>query len=230
MVCLGNLLLLFLFTFFQVIVIAIITPRSLIFRDLGALIDKSNEDSARSWELREQISIDTTDSSSINISISTKGRDLIIVEPSFNNSKYNAWLSNKCWAFFNDLIKKPVESEFCNDLLKLNQFKNVDIGTFIWKELWDMVSYYVYLSRININFIFNQSPLVIVFENLSLEILSLLLVNNFNNIVSIRRSDKQVNIKNSIECNFQLSLLWRILLNNYKNDDSDMTKYERRLT
>ena len=93
-----------------------------------------------------------------------------------------------------------------------------------------MVSYYVYLSRININFIFNQSPLVIVFENLSLEILPLLLVNNFNNIVSIRRSDKQVNIKNSIECNFQLSLLWRILLNNYKNDDSDMTKYERRLT
>lgn len=135
---------------------------------VGALTLKPYPFMARSWELKSVNSIDFTDGFGANIQILLKNNKIIKVLPNYNpNESANTWISDKTRFAFSGMFSVSNE---------IPKNKKSDL---FWNSLFrDIVHTIYFYDHINRHF-FSVNPLIIIFDNnISIEVLSLLLLLN----------------------------------------------------
>ena len=170
---------------------------------VGALTLKPYAFVSRNWELKSVNSIDISDGFAINIQVLVKNNKIVKILPGYDkNSTSENWITDKTRFLFDGMftrnrkLTKTVSSGL-NNLLKLNSWDQ------IFKKLVNTIYFYDHLNRhfLEIN------PVIFVFdENVSVEILNILmLLNKKLAFLKIRRL-KQLVTFNDFESFIQLNL------------------------
>ena len=162
---------------------------------MGALTLKSFPFELRGWDIEKFESIDPTDGFGSSTRVYISKQQIVQIEPDFNANTANAWLSDKGRQFFDSIFgsfnlkesDKNLEKHSWNGILK-SLFKTL--------YLFDNCN-----NKQQKKYFFN-----IVFENISIEILSLLIILSQNySFIKIKRSEK-IQLNNDLESNFQCNL------------------------
>ena len=165
---------------------------------MGALTLKSFPFVLRSWNVKSYDSIDPTDAFGQNTKVYVNKNQIVKIEPQFSDKTLNVWLTDKGRQFFDAIFDKSVNANA--------QLANVSIKTTKqWEDLFQTIkkTFYVY-NICNLKFA-NRSFFLIVFENLSIEVLNFLsLICQINSFIKVRRIEK-ISIDSSLEQNFQIN-------------------------
>ena len=157
---------------------------------MGALTLKTFPFELRGWDIEKFESIDPTDGFGSSTRVYIKNNQIIQIEPDYNSYSFNSWLTDKGRQFFDGI--------FMND-----QKKSVDIS---WLKIFKSLQQNIYLyDHCNL-----QSKIVyyfiIIFENVSLEVLSILNIISQNySFIKVKRAQK-MKLKNDLETSFQINL------------------------
>ena len=142
-------------------------------------------------DIKSYESVNPTDSFSQNIRVYIENNQIIKIEPEFTNYSLNNWLSDKGRQFF-DSILDPIK------------FKNIKKTSEKWEGLFNVI--YKNLYSFNICNLKNSNRhfFIIIFENLSIEVLNILfIIYQSYTFIKIRRAENY-KINNDLESNFQL--------------------------
>ena len=165
---------------------------------MGALTLKSFPFELRGWDIEKLESIDPTDGFGSNTRVYVSKNQVIQIEPDFNINSSGTWLTDKGRQFFDGIfgIWNPENEKNVNNLELTN--KN-------WFEIIKKVSQTLYMFEHCRTQQSHNNFLTIVFENLSIEMLSLLMIiSQKQPFVKVRRVEN-LKSNNDLEANFQLN-------------------------
>ena len=162
---------------------------------MGALTLKNFPFELRSWDIEKFESIDPTDGFGSGTRVYINKQQIVQIEPDYNENTTNAWLSDKGRQFFDSLFGSLKNSKQHKKLKK-------DSWDGVLKSLFKTLYFFDHCNnKQQHNYFFT-----IVFENISIEMLSLLIIISQNySFVKIIRSEK-IKLNNDLESNFQLNL------------------------
>jgi NADH dehydrogenase/NADH:ubiquinone oxidoreductase subunit G len=164
---------------------------------MGALTLKSFPFELRGWEIEKFESIDPTDGFGSNTRVYISKDQIVLIEPDYNIHTFNTWLTDKGRQFF-DGIFGTWKTQDQKNLLKLEKES--------WTNVLKMITQMLYMFDHCNNQKSKKYFFTIVFENLSVEVLSLLIIIAHNySFIKLRRIE-QVKINNDLETNFQLNI------------------------
>ena len=159
---------------------------------MGALTLKSFPFELRGWDIEKFESIDPTDGFGSDTRLYIKNHQIIQIEPDYNSYSFNSWLTDKGRQFFDGIFSNSYD-------------KNNNIDNLSWLKTLDYIQQNIYFfdhcntQSKKINYF------VIVFENLSLEVISLLNVISQNySFIKIKRAQNH-KLVNDFEASFQLN-------------------------
>lgn len=165
---------------------------------MGALTLKSFPFELRGWDIEKLESIDPTDGFGSDTRVYVSKNQIVQIEPDFNINSSGTWLTDKGRQFFDGIFGTwNPESEKKSNTLDLsnkdwsNVVKNIAQTTYMFEHCKAKSS--------------TRHFLTIAFENLSVELLSLLTIISHNQpFIKLRRVE---NIKNNndLEADFQLN-------------------------
>jgi len=164
---------------------------------MGALTLKSFPFELRGWDIEKFESIDPTDGFGSSTRVYVSKDQIVQIEPDYNSHTFNTWLTDKGRQFF-DGIFGTWSKEKQNNVMGLekgswiNIFKNIVKTLYIFDHCNNQKS--------------KKHFFTIVFENLSVEVLSLLTIISHNySFIRLRRAES-FKANNDLESNFQLNV------------------------
>lgn len=159
---------------------------------------KSSSFVSREWEVATYESIDPTDSFGQDIRVYVENNQITKIEPEFYS--LNSWLTDKGRQFF-DSIFEP-KSNILD--FKPKKMKTIQLPSKKLNSLFKIIKKTLYAINIcNLQY-FKKYCFIILFEQLSLEILNLLFViSKMYNFIKLKRAEN-FKINNDLESNFQL--------------------------
>jgi len=158
---------------------------------MGALTLKSFPFELRGWDIEKFESIDPTDGFGSNTRVYINKDQVIQIEPNYKVYTYNTWLTDKGRQFF--------DSIFGNATLNAQKPKKS------WANILKSLVHTLYIfdhcnKQQSKNYFFT-----IVFENLSIEVLNILLFMSQNySFIHLKRAEN-IKLKNDLETNYQLN-------------------------
>jgi len=164
---------------------------------MGALTLKSFPFELRGWDIEKFESIDPTDGFGANTRVYISKDQVIQIEPDYDVNTFNTWLTDRGRQFFDGIFRNQLSSK---EQESLSLTKNS------WLNILKTIIQTLYVFDHCNNQASKKNFFTIVFENLSLETLSLLLVISQNySFLNLRRVEN-LKINNDLESNFQLNL------------------------
>jgi NADH dehydrogenase/NADH:ubiquinone oxidoreductase subunit G len=161
---------------------------------MGALTLKSFPFELRGWDIEKFESIDPTDGFGSSTRVYVSKDQIVQIEPDYNSHTFNTWLTDKGRQFF-DGIFGTWSSE--------KQKKIIGKGS--WANIFKSLIQTLYIFDHCNNQKRNTKFFTIVFENLSIEVLSLLLIISRNySFVRLRRAENYKS-SNDLESDLQLN-------------------------
>ena len=158
---------------------------------MGALTLKSFPFELRGWDIEKLESIDPTDGFGSITRVYINNNKIIQIEPDFNTNSSNTWLTDKGRQFFDGIFNNWTKDKQLNSYSWVNTFKSITKLFYIFEHCQNQQT--------------NNNFFTIVFENLSLELLSLLnIIAKNKSYIKIRRVEP-INNDNDLEANFQLN-------------------------
>ena len=159
---------------------------------MGALTLKSFPFELRGWDIEKFESIDPTDGFGSNTRVYLSKDQIIQIEPDYNVHTFNTWLTDKGRQFFDGIFGNT----------SLNDQKPKESWTSIIKTLIQTLYIFDHCNKQQSkNYFFT-----IVFENLSIEVLSILLFMSQNySFINLKRAEN-IKLNNDLESNYQLNL------------------------
>jgi hypothetical protein len=158
---------------------------------MGALTLKSFPFELRGWDIEKFESIDPTDGFGSDTRVYLKNNKIIQIEPDYNMYSFNSWLTNKGRQFFDGIFNDPNTADTNINQSWYKTLQSIQKNIYLFEHC-NLQSKNVYYT-------------VIVFENLSLEVTSLLTMISHNySFVKIRRAQNN-KLTNDIESYFQLN-------------------------
>ena len=170
----------------------------MIFSIMGALTLKSFPFILRSWNVKSYDSIDPTDAFGQNTRVYVNKNQIVKIEPQFNDKSLNVWLTDKGRQFFDAIFDKSIH--------EIAQLENVSVKTTKqWESLFYTIRKTFYVFNIcNLKYA-SRFFFLIVFENVSLEVLNFLsLICQMNSFIKVRRVEK-ISMDTDLEQNFQIN-------------------------
>ena len=162
---------------------------------MGALTLKSLPFYLRNWDTEKAESLDPTDGFGSNTRVYMSNNQIIQIEPEYNIYTFNTWLTDKGRQFF-DGIFKDESSKTDQNILPSNSWLTIT------KSLTQVLYINDHCNKQNVK----NKFFTIVFENISLEVLSLLIIIAQNySFINLKRAEN-FTLNNDLESNFQLSL------------------------
>jgi NADH dehydrogenase/NADH:ubiquinone oxidoreductase subunit G len=160
---------------------------------VGALTLKSFPFELRGWDIEKFESLDPTDSFGSSTRVYVSKDQIVQIEPNYNTYTFNTWLTDKGRQFFDGIFETWSENE---------------------KASWMIESWSKFLNKvIKILYIFDHCNkqnsrnhfFTIVFDNLGIEVLSMLIfISESYSFIALRRAE-QLKINADIESSFQLN-------------------------
>ena len=151
---------------------------------MGALTLKQFSNSIREWELLEGEGIDPTDSFGVDLRLSIRENQIFLAEP-FNPN--TPWITDRGRIFFDGMFDNNIPNK-------------TD-----WNNFFEYLSEFLFfLNHLSLKKK-KSSFLVIVFENISLEILNMLYILEKANFFIKLRKIENTNLNNDFESNFLLN-------------------------
>jgi NADH dehydrogenase/NADH:ubiquinone oxidoreductase subunit G len=161
---------------------------------MGALTLKSFPFELRGWEIEKLESIDPTDGFGTNTKVYLNKDQVIQIEPDYNSNSFNTWLTDKGRQFFDGIFG------IRNSNKSIKNANNIK-----WHTVLKSFSQTLYILEHCRTLQNNNTFLTIVFENASLEIISLFNILSENqSFIKIKRAEN-FKINNDLETNFQLN-------------------------
>ena len=165
---------------------------------MGALTLKSFPFELRGWDIEKFESFDPTDSFGSNTRVYVSKNQIVLIEPDYNNNTFNTWLTDKGRQFFDGV--------FGTWNPKQTNFKTKDLKKNFWSDIVKKILESAYIIDHCNKQSLNKKFFTIVIENVSLEVLNILLMLSQNySFIKLRRSE-QININNNLESDFQLNI------------------------
>ena len=161
---------------------------------MGALTLKSFPFELRGWDIEKFKSIDPTDGFGRNTRVYVSNEKIVQIEPEYDLTRNDTWLSDKGRQFFDGIFA------FEN---RTKNLTNKTINEYSWKKTIKALLRTFYLlehctQKQKISF-------TILFENVSIEILSLLMIiSNSYSFIDVKRVEN-VRLNNDLESNFQIN-------------------------
>jgi len=164
---------------------------------MGALTLKSFPFELRGWDIEKFESIDPTDGFGSSTKVYVSKDQIVQIEPDYNSNTFNTWLTDKGRQFFDGIFGTWSAKK---------KFNQVELEKGSWISIFKNIIKTVYLFDYCNNQKCKKHFFTIVFENLSIEVLSLLIIMSHNySFISLRRAEN-FKINNDLESNFQLNL------------------------
>lgn len=158
---------------------------------MGALTLKSFPFELRGWDIEKFNSIDPTDSFGSNTRVYVSNQRIIQIEPEYSINNSNNWLSDKGRQFFDGILETNNQTN--RTLPAILKKKS------IFKSLIKTFYLFEYCVNKQTNYF------TILFENVNIEILSLLIILSYKySFINIKRLEN-VKLNNDLESNFQLN-------------------------
>lgn len=162
---------------------------------MGALTLKSFPFELRGWDIEKLESIDPTDSFGSNTRIYVNKHQIIQIEPEYDIYSSNIWLTDKGRQFFDSIFGIWSQNN-----------TSINLTSSFWLNLTKNILKIVYLIDQCKKTKEKNTFFTIIFENLSIEILSfLLLIAKNYSFINLKRA-QNFNINNDLESNFQLNI------------------------
>ena len=164
---------------------------------MGALTLKSFPFELRGWDIEKFDSIDPTDSFGSNTRVYVSKDQVVLIEPDYDSNSFNTWLSDKGRQFFDGMFNSwNSETNYLNKISSKNDF-----WVNIFTKILNSVYIFDHCNKQNIE----KKYFTIVFENLSIEVLTLLLILEKNySFIKLRRAEN-IQLENDFENDFLLS-------------------------
>jgi NADH dehydrogenase/NADH:ubiquinone oxidoreductase subunit G len=160
---------------------------------VGALTLKSFPFELKGWDVEEHEGLDPTDSFGSNIRVYVNQDQVIQIESDYDDQIPYAWITDKGRQFF--------DGAFVNEESDLSFDKNA------WLKLVKNLKQNLYIYYLCNHQILSYQFFTIVFQNINLEILSLLnSISNSYSFIKIRKAEN-VKVNNDLESSFQLNVL-----------------------
>ena len=176
---------------------------------MGALTLKVFSDELREWEFIEGEGIDPTDSFGVNLRLSVRENQIFLAEPSDVNTP---WLTDRGRLFFDGMFEKSISEEKIN----WNSF---------FKDILESIYFFDHLNLYKKN----SLSLLVVFENVSLEVINMLyLIEQSYSFVKLKRAENY-EINNDFESSYQIestSNKSKLLMSNLSIVLNTNTRYE----
>jgi len=164
---------------------------------MGALTLKSFPFELRVWDTEKFQSIDPTDGFGSSTRVYVSKNQIVLIEPSYNSQTLNTWLTDRGRQFF-DGIFGTWSKKKQNNVTRLKKES--------WVKLFKNLIKTLYVFDHCNNQKSKKYFFIIVFENLSIEVLSLLIIISHNySFIRLRRAEK-FKSNNDLESSFQLNL------------------------
>lgn len=164
---------------------------------VGALTLKSFPFALRRWDVATYNSIDITDSFGQDTRVYVNKNQIIKIEPQFSNTSSYTWLTDKGRQFFDSMFSDTVGKSASLKSFPAKTTKQ-------WRILFKTVTENFYIFNICNFKTTNKHYFIILFENVSLEILNLLfLVSQIHPFIKIKRAEN-LKINTNLESNFQI--------------------------
>ena len=162
---------------------------------MGALTLKSFPFELRGWDIEKFESLDPTDSFGSNTKVYVSKDQIVLIEPDYNVNTFNTWLTDKGRQFFDGLFGS------WNPNLKNGKLKP-NFWTDILKNILETIYILDHCNKQQ----FKKKFVTIVVENVSLEIINILLMLSQNySFIQLRRAEN-FKIPNDLEKTFQLNV------------------------
>jgi len=173
---------------------------------MGALTLKSFPFELRGWDIEKLESIDPTDGFGSDTRAYVSKDQIVQIEPDYNIHTSNTWLTDKGRQFFDGIF---------GTWSKNKNFEKTDYDTPSWLSIIKSIARTLYMFEHCITQQYNKNYLIIVFENLSIELVSLLnILSEKNSFIKLRRAEN-FKVNNNLEANLQLNLAYdKVKLNN----------------
>jgi NADH dehydrogenase/NADH:ubiquinone oxidoreductase subunit G len=166
---------------------------------MGALTLKSFPFELRGWDIEKFESIDPTDGFGTNTRVYISKQQVIQIEPNQSTDPSNVWLSDKGRQFFDGIFGIWNQENKSNKTLVI---KKED-----WKKNIKKILQTIYLFKHCSTQTTTKYFLTFILENLGVEMLALLKLMEQNySFLKLRRAEN-LNFKNDLEFNFQLSTI-----------------------
>ena len=171
---------------------------------MGALTLKSFPFELRGWDIEKLESIDPTDGFGSDTRAYVSKDQIVQIEPDYNIHTTNTWLTDKGRQFFDGIFGT------WNKNLEKTDFEKP-----AWLNIIKLITRTLYIFEHCVNQQYNKNYLIIVFENLSIELISLLnIFTETNSFIKLRRAEN-FKLNNDLESNLQLNLAYdKVKLNN----------------
>ena len=164
---------------------------------MGALTLKSFPFELRGWDIEKFESIDPTDGFGTATRVYISKQQIIQIEPDHSKTVFNPWLNDKSRQFF-DAIFGIWNS-------KNDQHQSLVLKKELWQATIQDLLKTLYLFEQCAAKTQKMHFLTIVFENLGIEMISLLkIIEQKCSFIKLRRTEN-LNISNDLESNFQLN-------------------------
>lgn len=162
---------------------------------MGALTLKSFPFVLRSWNVKSYQSFDPTDSFGQYSTVFVNKNQVVKVEPHYSNTASGAWLTDKGRLFFDCFFVKKVPT---SDALVLKSQEH-------WDHIFKAIVKVFHIFHI-CNFKYaNTFFFVLVFENVTVEIINFLsLISQLNSFIKIKRAEK-FSMVSDLETTFQIN-------------------------
>jgi hypothetical protein len=153
---------------------------------LGALTLKPFSHITRDWDLKYCYSVDLTDNYGTATKIYINNNKVVQIEPDLDESNQNLWITDKGRQYF-DAFRSNTDD--------VNNVKNSI----------DNIVFNLYISDICKTKYKIENFFTIIFENLSIELLSLITMFSQKNLCIKTRKSEDFKVNNDVESNFQLN-------------------------
>jgi NADH dehydrogenase/NADH:ubiquinone oxidoreductase subunit G len=164
---------------------------------LGALTSKRFPFELRSWDIEKFESIDPTDGFGSNTRIYVSKSQIVQIEPEYDIFSYNTWLTDKGRQFFDSIFGTSPQ----NNSIKYGNFQK-HFWLIFTKNIIKTFYFADQFKKIKLNHFFT-----IIFENLSIEVLSFLItIAQKYSFVNLKRAENLNKKNNDLESNFQINL------------------------
>lgn len=164
---------------------------------MGALTSKRFPFELRSWDIEKFESIDPTDGFGSNTRIYISKSQIVQIEPEYDIFSFNTWLTDKGRQFFDSIFGTWSQNK-SNKSLNLQQ----NFWFTLTKTLIKTFYFADQFKKTKLNHFFT-----IIFENLSLEVLSFLItIAQKYSFVNLRRAENLNKNNNDLESNFQINI------------------------
>jgi NADH dehydrogenase/NADH:ubiquinone oxidoreductase subunit G len=162
---------------------------------MGALTLKSFPFELRGWDIEKFESIDPTDGFGSNTRVYISKDQIIQIEPDYNVNTFNTWLTDKGRQFYDGIFGS----------WSTGKNKNDELNTKSWSNIIKTITKTLYMFEHCNNQRSKNHFFTIVFENVGLEVLSLLIIISQNYPFIVLKRAENVKLNNDLESNFQLN-------------------------